>query len=1087
MVLGYIVCQAQINKYGLPFVTNYTKQKTGGEITNYAGVQDGRGVLYFANQNGVLEYDGHYWNRLSANNQSVYSLAVDEKGIVHVGMYNDFGRFIPNEKGELKFVSSWASISDTLDFGDINHIYCFNGSSYYCARDYIFVENGNEVKIIEFPFKDGFWSFNIGDSIFISRDDDAFCILHNDTITNLDIPYQGGCNGLMPLNEDECLVFDLKSVQTFNLKLLKRDTVNNAVLNGNFANDILSYSLNKFNNDYVFTFVGGDSCLVVTDSNIQTKVVLNKQYGLPCNQVLNSLQVGNNLWAATGNGLSKIELGGPLTIIGQVMGLNGGEVRDVIEYEGCIYIATNSGVFFLDNTAGFATVKQVEGRTGEQAYYSFLKCKLPGRDADSSLLVSTNYGIEVIDGKTHEFRKHFISNDANLLFQSKTHPENIYYSNNTDELYKLVYDKYTGNWEKIELAIKGWCTSINEDSYGNIWFSIYNQELVKYSQTDFKYTSYKENDGSGLKSLWQLLIRNIDDTLRFCSEDGIYEFDEEKSQFVLSDLLGRFGKDSTHSYWDVEPYNDGYAVLNYNEDIQKYWVSYIRKVNGEFVDLSKPFNRLPNEEFKVSYADSKGNLWISSGDILYCYRASMIDKEHPYYNEPFKAHVRKVLVNDSIVLFGGAYLGADSVIAQIQGTNDIHVLPYKDNSLLFQYSGTFYEEDDKLVYSTMLEGADEAWSMWKPGNEYARYGLREGSYTFKVKARNIYGVESSVAEYLFVIKPPFYRTILAYVIYILALIAAVFGIVKWNTHRLIEDKKKLERKIAEATEEIRGQNVQLEQQKNEIEKQKDEIQASINYARRIQRALLTPDETIDEVFPDHFLLYKPRNIVSGDYYWIGQFGDNKVCIVADCTGHGVPGGFMSMLGMTNLNYIVGQELRPDEILNKLRKAIITSLRQKDESIVAQMAENGDAPVVVEKKDRSQDGMDVAMYVINEKEMTLSFAGANNPLVLIRDGEVQVVKASKMPVGIYAKLDPFERVDMELKKGDCLYTFSDGFQDQFGHETGRKFMSKHLREVLLANHQKPMAEQKEILNKTYEDWRGPADLQTDDVVLMGVRI
>lgn len=369
--------------------------------------------------------------------------------------------------------------------------------------------------------------------------------------------------------------------------------------------------------------------------------------------------------------------------------------------------------------------------------------------------------------------------------------------------------------------------------------------------------------------------------------------------------------------------------------------------------------------------------------------------------------------------------------------------------------------------------------------------LSEGNYVFKVKARNIYGVESPIATIAFTIKPPFYRTIVAYLLYVILLVVLVYGIVKWNTHRLIEEKKKLEQKIAEATEEIRGQNVQLEQQKDEIEKQKDEIQSSINYARRIQRALLTPDEVIDKIFPDHFLLYKPRNVVSGDYYWFGQFGDYKVSIVADCTGHGVPGGFMSMLGMTNLNYIVGQELRPDEILNKLRNAIITSLRQKDDSIQPTGDEKADRraafAAATEKKDRSQDGMDVAMYVINEKEMTLSFAGANNPLVLIRDGEVEVVKASKMPVGIYAKLDPFERVDMELKKGDCLYTFSDGFQDQFGYESGKKFMSKHLREVLLEIHQKPMAEQKEILNKIYEDWRGPADHQTDDVVLMGVRI
>jgi serine phosphatase RsbU (regulator of sigma subunit) len=293
-----------------------------------------------------------------------------------------------------------------------------------------------------------------------------------------------------------------------------------------------------------------------------------------------------------------------------------------------------------------------------------------------------------------------------------------------------------------------------------------------------------------------------------------------------------------------------------------------------------------------------------------------------------------------------------------------------------------------------------------------------------------------------------------------------------------------------ANAELAAKNTLLEEQKNEIvaqrdtiEAQRDEIQASINYARRIQRSLLTPAETISQIFPDHFLLYKPRNVVSGDYYWVGQFGDNKVCIVADCTGHGVPGGFMSVLGMTNLNYIVSQNVSPDAILNRLREAIIANLRQNDDAPTA-LHDDGEPDSAI---DRSTDGMDAAVYVVNERQMTLTFAGANNPLVLIRGNEVQLLKANKMPVGIYARLNPFVSTTVELQHGDCIYTYSDGYQDQFGNGTDHKFMGKRLRELLLEIHQRPMAEQKEILNRTYEEWRGPASNQTDDVVVMGVRV
>ena len=289
--------------------------------------------------------------------------------------------------------------------------------------------------------------------------------------------------------------------------------------------------------------------------------------------------------------------------------------------------------------------------------------------------------------------------------------------------------------------------------------------------------------------------------------------------------------------------------------------------------------------------------------------------------------------------------------------------------------------------------------------------------------------------------------------------------------------------LAEQKEEITAQNeklseqyTQLEQQNEQIEHQRDVIQASINYAHRIQESLLTPASTIDEIFPNHFLLYKPRNIVSGDFYWVRQFGDNKVCVVADCTGHGVPGGFMSMLGITNLNYIVGQELKPDIILNKLRDAVIISLRQR---IIIDNIEDNIA--------QSRDGMDVAIYVINERQMTLSYAGANNSLVLIRNNEEIVLKPNKMPVGIYAKMPPFERIDMDLQKGDCIYTFTDGYQDQFGIASGRKFMSKRMRELLLEIHNRAMEEQKEILELAFNEWCGPAENQTDDVLIMGVKI
>ena len=236
--------------------------------------------------------------------------------------------------------------------------------------------------------------------------------------------------------------------------------------------------------------------------------------------------------------------------------------------------------------------------------------------------------------------------------------------------------------------------------------------------------------------------------------------------------------------------------------------------------------------------------------------------------------------------------------------------------------------------------------------------------------------------------------------------------------------------------------------------------------------MLSPEETVNAVFPDNFILYLPRDIVSGDFYVITQVGNKKISVVADCTGHGVPGGFMSMLGMSSIAEIINKNannLQSDVLLNQLREKIIRSMHQ-----------TGDVGT-------SKDGMDLALYILDETEMTLDYAGANNPLVLIRDGEVIHLKPDKMPFGVYIKGNlPFNSQKMEVRKGDCLYTFSDGYADQFGGHDKRKFMSKNLRALLLEIHQKPMAEQRDILERTLSDWHG-INPRIDDVVVMGVRI
>lgn len=260
--------------------------------------------------------------------------------------------------------------------------------------------------------------------------------------------------------------------------------------------------------------------------------------------------------------------------------------------------------------------------------------------------------------------------------------------------------------------------------------------------------------------------------------------------------------------------------------------------------------------------------------------------------------------------------------------------------------------------------------------------------------------------------------------------------------------------------------------KNElITGQAKEITDSIQYASRIQNAVLPPVEYVNKLLPENFILFRPRDIVSGDYYWITERNNKKIVMVADCTGHGVPGAFMSMLGVAYLNEIVSKyrEISTDQILNDLRRHVIHSLHQTG------------------KEGESQDGMDVSLYILDNDTLKLQFSGANNSLLIFRDEEMIELKADKMPIGIHTNISaPFSREEYQLKKGDMIYSFSDGFPDQFGGPLGKKFMIRNFKKLLSQIYTLSITEQREVLEKNIVEWMADYD-QIDDILVMGVRV
>lgn len=295
-----------------------------------------------------------------------------------------------------------------------------------------------------------------------------------------------------------------------------------------------------------------------------------------------------------------------------------------------------------------------------------------------------------------------------------------------------------------------------------------------------------------------------------------------------------------------------------------------------------------------------------------------------------------------------------------------------------------------------------------------------------------------------------------------------------DNNKLIKDLETANKQLKEANEhleaKVMARTAEVLEQKSEIELKNQKITSSINYAKRIQEAMLPREAALKRAFGDLFVLFKPRDIVSGDFYWFHEDGAKKIIAAVDCTGHGVPGAFMSMVGHQALNKIVRQNgiYEPHLILKELNSEVKYLLSQDH--------------------NQSRDGMDMAICLYDKEKKTLSYSGAKNPLVYIKNGEVNYIKGDKHPIGGKQNDDEIDYClhTVVLDSPSVFYIFSDGYQDQFGGPEDRKFMIARLRDLFRDIHERPMLIQKEILEKTFEDWKKDTK-QLDDILIMGFQL
>jgi serine phosphatase RsbU (regulator of sigma subunit) len=374
-------------------------------------------------------------------------------------------------------------------------------------------------------------------------------------------------------------------------------------------------------------------------------------------------------------------------------------------------------------------------------------------------------------------------------------------------------------------------------------------------------------------------------------------------------------------------------------------------------------------------------------------------------------------------------------------------------------------EINKYRYSLDRSGNDPVWHSLGSQNTVILDHLDPGRYIFRVTGKDAVTLGNNVVTSLVVIvEAPKWRSRTALIIYLIAGIVFILFIFRLIARRFFN----LNRENQER--EMFARQIML--QKEELTLKNKSITDSINYAKRIQTAMLPPYRLFKSVFPSSFVLYMPKDIVSGDFYWINKMGDKIFVAAVDCTGHGVPGAFMSIIGFELFRKITNIEglSRPSDILNRLNEDFHVIFKDVDNVVL-------------------RDGMDVAFCSIDKKNMILEFSGAFNPLYLIRENKITEIKGDRFAIGLDEtnfKDQTFKNHLIPIQQGDIIYIFSDGFADQFGGPDGKKYKYRRFRHLLLNLHRLPMDKQHEILENNVLEWRGMQE-QVDDILVIGIKI
>lgn len=1069
---------------GSPLLTNYTESRDI-ENQNWAICQDDNQVMLFANRKGITTFDGEEW--LSIRIPTIpYTLKKNPvTGKIFIGGDNNYGFLEKDLSGSYKYVSL---SEDSARTGIITKIIFTDSLVWFYGEQTIsrFNLETNRLELRLNPKSGSLFSgmFTTPKNTFINMTNSGLYRLESDTLfpivtgfmtENLDILFS------MPFNKNLVLV----GLSNGTLSLFDGIKYYDYLVKdeGYLKENILSEGIPIGDTAYAFSTLDGGA-VVIEKMGGKVLFTINNQNELPDDEIF---AIGSDnsggLWLSHQYGLTRADLSLPISNYTVFPGLKG-NISAALMDNNRLFVATSEGVFYLAEVKNYAEVEVLvknipafspasgteednnrllqKGRKGifarifgkktspqqpekggqnitdgkpEEKYtrktvnkvrsINYFYRKVDGLNEKCRQLVSTPHGILAATNKG----VYVINNGKALLVASNHYINHInwtpfngrYFIASSDGYLSLRYQD--GKWisEQPDPEFFNPVYSVFQTDAETLWLGgddVACRALI--DKNGFKYFTYKVREDFPVRYNLDL----INDSVFLFTESAIHYYSSVTDSFEPYKRVAFSPADENI----VLPLSNLLLMRSDDE-----WLSLDPDpvIGKKELSLLKVFDDLVSVMVEDKY------IWIVGGEN----KLFGIDRK------------RSSGINPAIDVFIKSFSNDRGTKFDLQNVE----FDRGDNIINFNIVAPGYLKQSTTQYQYFINKIMSGWSPWSARTHYEKTVRRPGDYVLQVRAKDLWGNIGSPKSIKFTIKAPFTQTVFFWLIVGFAVFLLFISIVRIRERQLQTKNRLLEEKVKERTA--------------EIEAQKEEITASIEYASRIQRAMLPMEEHFNELFDDHFILFKPRDIVSGDFYWIGEDEKNIYFTVADCTGHGVPGAFMSTMGISTLNEIISNNhnLRANEILNILRQKIMKALHQTG------------------KIGEAADGLDISFCILNKSGKELQYSGAYNPLLIFQAGELKEYKADRMPIGIhYGTEMSFTNYVLKVSKGDTLYLFSDGFNDQFGGPEGAKYKKSNLKKLLTEIYYRPMVEQYNILEGELAGWKGNNE-QIDDITIIGIKI